>query len=695
MESIYQKDQNESFETLFKAPGALYRDTPFWAWNCHLEEKQLREQIGIFQEMGMGGFHMHSRTGMGTPYLTEEFFDRVKECVDEAKKRGMLAWLYDEDRWPSGAAGGIVTKNPAMRARYLKIEFKQLDIEPNAALDNSGTFLESYLVKLDENGCLGDYKRCSKDAAVPAGYKKIWCYLFVAQNSEWYNDQAYVDTLNPKAIREFVRVTHDAYHAHVGEEFGKTVPAIFTDEPQFEAKRPLHFAAQENRIILPYTNDFPETYRKAYSCDFFDTLPELIWELPNGQYSLARYRYHDHVCERFTSAFSDTVGAWCSAHGIRSTGHMMQEPTLYSQTGWLGEAMRSYRGFLLPGIDTLCDCKELSTAKQAQSASRQFGRGGVLSELDGVTDWDFDFAGHKCHGDWQAALGVTVRVPHLSWVSMAGEAKRDYPGSISYQAPWYKKYNVITDHFARVATAMTRGKARCQVAVVHPIESYWLLWGPSDQTATAREQAEENFANLFNWLLHGLIDFDLLSESLLPIQNVHVENGMLCVGEMKYKTIVVPPTITLRSSTLDIIDKFRAEGGDVIFAGDVATLCDAEPSSRPAETAAKCRRTPYARAALLQALEESRDLKIIHSILGGNIGGLLYQMRELPNGQRLLFVVRTEHIGMQDPSRVMIKGNWSIENLDTSNGDITPADATFAGNWTTFETILYPHGHLL
>ena len=93
---------------------------------------------------------------------------------------------------------------------------------------------------------------------------------------------------------------------------------------------------------------------------------------------------------------------------------MMEEPTLHSQTAALGEAMRSYRSFGLPGIDMLCDYREYTTAKQAQSASHQFGCPGVLSELYGVTNWDFDFRGHKLGGDWQAALGVTTRVPHLT-----------------------------------------------------------------------------------------------------------------------------------------------------------------------------------------------------------------------------------------------------------------------------------------
>ena len=116
MEQLYAGDQKKEFDSLFAAPGARYRDTPFWAWNCKLKLDQLRRQIDVFQEMGMGGFHMHARTGLGTPYLGPEFLEAVRGCVDHAKKREMLAWLYDEDRWPSGSAGGIVTRDPKCAA---------------------------------------------------------------------------------------------------------------------------------------------------------------------------------------------------------------------------------------------------------------------------------------------------------------------------------------------------------------------------------------------------------------------------------------------------------------------------------------------------------------------------------------------------------------------------------------------------
>ena len=57
-----------------------------------------------------------------------------------------------------------------------------------------------------------------------------------------------------------------------------------------------------------------------------------------------------------------------------------------------------------------------------------------MSEEYGVTNWSLIFVSFKFQGDWQAALGITLRVPHLSMMSMEGEAKRDFPASIFYQA---------------------------------------------------------------------------------------------------------------------------------------------------------------------------------------------------------------------------------------------------------------------
>lgn len=185
----------------------------------------------------------------------------------------------------------------------------------------------------------------------------------------------------------------------------------------------------------------------------------------------------------------------------------------------------------------LYDSRELNTAKQAQSAVHQYGREGMLSELYGVTGWEFDFRGHKLAGDWQAALGVTVRVHHLTWTS-------------------------------RLNTVLSRGKAVVKIGVIHPIESYWLYWGNKEQTQGLRDEMDERFKKLTEWLLFGLIDFDFISESLWKSQtpdDALLSDEAFFVGKVKYETILVPNCLTLRSSTLERLKVFQKKGEELSF----------------------------------------------------------------------------------------------------------------------------------
>src|SRR5258708_9967956 len=101
---------------------------------------------------------------------------------------------------------------------------------------------------------------------------------------------------------------------------------------------------------------------------------------------------------------------------------------------------------------------------------------------------------------------------------MGGEGKRDYPGSIQYESAWWQEYRLIEAHFARVNVILSRGRPMVSVAVIHPIESYWLCFGPLQQTKAERESRDRQFLELPQWLLGGLLDFDYISEALLPKQ---------------------------------------------------------------------------------------------------------------------------------------------------------------------------------
>ena len=625
--------------------------------------------------------------------------DLIKDCVDKAKSEEMLAWLYDEDRWPSGAAGGIVTKDYKYRARCL-ILTTDLNAGPGAEDSSSradatrsgnGEVLAAYDVKLDKDGYLESYKKIGKDD--PAEGTKWYAILEIASQNSWYNDQAYADTLNSEAIKKFIEVTHEKYKAKVGDEFDKTVPAIFTDEPQFTRKQVFENSFDTDDVAMPWTDKVPQLYKESYGADIFDTLPEIFWNLKGNAPSIHRYRYHDFIAELFAQSFADTVGGWCSENNIALTGHMMEEPTLHSQTAALGEAMRSYRSFQLPGIDLLCNSHEFTTAKQAQSATHQYGYEGVLSELYGVTGWDCDFRKYKHQGDWQAALGITVRVPHLSWYAMAGEAKRDYPASISYQSPWYKEYGVVEDHFARVNTVLTRGKPVVKVGVIHPVESFWLHWGPNDKSALFRDGLDEKFLSLTNWLLESSIDFDFISESTLP--DLCKEPGApLNVGKMTYDTIIVPGCETLRSSTLERLEKFKENGGRLVFFGAAPTLCDAKESDRGARLYAQSESFDFTRSAIVSAMEQDKLLTIRRSdgVLTDN---LIYQLREDTDCRWLFICHNDEPYNMDIDNgrdiRITIEGEYGVLVYDTQTGDIYPADFEFKNGKTVINEHLYAY----
>ena len=526
-----------------------------------------------------------------------------------------------------------------------------------------------------DDGFLASYSKTEDHANCHA-------YVQLQPPSPWYNGEAYVDVFNPEAVDAFLRVTHERYYEALKPHIGRTVPAIFTDEPRMEGK----FCMSDPRAgrgRLAYTDDMDDTFRQAYGTALTDILPELIWELRSGP-SVWRYRYHEHVTERFASAYGDRIGAWCEAHGMAYTGHFMSERTLYSQTLALGETMRQYRSQQLPGIDILAGQLELTTVKQAESVRRQKGRQGLVCEMYGVLQWDVTFRQHKLQGDWLAALGVTTRVHHLAFMSMGGEAKRDWPAAIGWQSPWWQQYSYLEDYFARINTQLTRGRAVARVAVLHPIESFWLLFGPNSQTLTRREQMDEQFENLAQWLLYGGIDYDYLSESMLP--GLCPQAGCpLQVGECAYEAVVVPPIRTIRRTTLERLSAFRQAGGRLICLGEAPDLVDglASADARPVWSGAI--RLPMERAPLLEALQELRDVEIRNRATGRLADNVFYQLREDGN-EHVLFLC---HVRDEIPARprvytVRLKGLWRLWRMNALDGTIRELGGTQRAGSTEF-----------
>jgi hypothetical protein len=599
-------------------PGSDYRGAPFWSWNGKLDPEELRWQIRALKTMGLGGFFMHSRVGLATPYLSKEWMDCVGACVDEAEKLDMNAWLYDEDRWPSGAAGGLATKNPKFRARHLEIDIfqKPADFKWN------GDIVAAFTAKIDGANA-SDVKRLKKGkkaGKLGKGYVVLSYRMKVDEPTSWHNGYTYLDTMNHDAVKEFIRVTHEAYYKRFGKEFGKRIPGIFTDEPNAKT-----YAG--NR--MPWTDRLPAVFRKRYGYDIVSRLPEVTFNVQGAKSCRPRVDMHDCTTFLFVDAFARQIGQWCAKHGLQHTGHVLSEGTLASQTNVVGAAMRFYEYMQAPGMDLLTQySREYDTAKQVSSVARQFGARWRLTETYGCTGWDFNWEGHKALSDWQTALGINLRAQHLSWYTMLGEAKRDYPAGIFYQSPWWSMYSKVEDHYGRVNVLMSRGTEVRDILVIHPIESMWAIWNGSPEEKKA---LQDGFWKLRDTLLAANLDFDYGDEDIMA-RHAKVGRGKdgttIKIGKATYNTIVVPRMVTIRNSTLQLLKKFARAGGLVVFAADAPAMVDARFSNDAISFARDSYRTSGSAAKIIKGAEMSGRRVSITDANGKQIAPCLYQLRQ-------------------------------------------------------------------
>ncbi len=562
--------ERKEVAALIANPPAAYRGKPFWSWNGKLEKDELIRQVEYLHEMGFGGFFMHSRTGLETEYLGGEWFDCIRACAKKAEELGMEAWLYDEDRWPSGTCGGEVTRERKNRLRFMSLYESEAEAlkRPEVA-----GILYRYAVRLERDGRgeerLVDFYEANDPGEVKAGYR----YAVIAEEEQacedFYNGFTYIDAMNRDATEAFIQSTHEQYARYCGDLFGRVIKGIFTDEPHRGALFNGFGIANENRArMAPYTAGLPAAYEKKYGKKF--SPPELYWRRKGEDFNAAAAEYIDVLDDLFTQNFALPCREWCEAHGLKLTGHILHEDNLSIQTSMTGSCMRYYEYMDYPGIDVLGENTDTYwAAKQCSSAARQLGKKFVLSELYGATGWDMTLNRYKAAGDWQALFGINLRCPHLSWYTMKGEAKRDYPASILHQNAWYKDWKRLEDYFARLGVLSAEGTRVSETLALVPLREMWgkvrVGWmdgfSPNDEKIAALDQ---RYIEDFKELTRRGIDFDYGDEELLRKYGSIVREGgetYLKVGKVKYREVLWECGGRISEETRRLLDEFVSRGG--------------------------------------------------------------------------------------------------------------------------------------
>lgn len=612
---------------LLNNPPVEFRGCPFWSLNDRLEPVEMIRQVEEFYQAGMGGFFLHSRIGLITEYLGSEWIEALRAAIEKAGELGLKAWLYDEDKWPSGYAGGTV---------------------PMAFPEFRGQVLA----------------RQPADKAPPSTSELIseingWKYFIVTVEPgvEWFNGGCYIDLMNPEAVRAFIDSTHEKYKAAFGEFFGNVIPGIFTDEPIMR-QREGWFQFQGEYI--PYSPYLKERYEKYYGESPFMHLPALFEDVLDAE--KYRYRYWKSATEQFVDAYTRQIGEWCEQNKLKLTGHFMYEDSIETQTRWIGKAMPHYEYMQVPGIDHLgLNINNIITAKQCSSVAAQQGKKQVLSEMFGCAGQNMTFEDRKWIAGWHGVMGINFVCHHLSLYSLRGCRKRDYPPTFSAHQPYWSENKAVEDWQARLSWILSQGTRLSDFLIIHPAESGWCL-----QIGAQADEKVKGLDKQLKELLDGMFqahrDFDFGDEAFIA-DKAALEGTQLRVGEVCYRAVIIPPMLTLRASTLELLKNFRQAGGCILCYGLMPDLLDGEYSDDSAKILNElCCAGSYNIDDFIRLLEKFCPQDIRFS--GLNHQNIMIQRRRDEQGDSLILFNCSRH----DCAEIIIDGSVLLEEFDLETG---------------------------
>lgn len=516
---------NEHFEE--------YKSIPFWSWNDELDPKELKRQIGDMKRLNMGGFFMHARSGLETEYQSDEWYDCITECVNEAKKQDMQAWAYDENGWPSGFAGGKLLEDEKNHARYL--EYAVLDRFDSEAL---GVYT------------LNDGK-----------IERVFGNIGKAEYHTVYrrSDVSYVDTMDADITRKFIALTHEEYKKRTGDDFGKTMPGFFTDEPQYY------------RYNTIWSDTLPREFYAKYGYDVLSMLPALFIDFDGAREF--RYDYYRLCHELFINNFIKVIYEWCEENGSAVTGHAIEEKFLAGQMWCCGGIMPFYEYMTIPGVDYLGKGtgNDLSS-KQVGSVAAQLGKKKVLSEMFACCGWEVTPRELKQIAEHQYFGGVNLMCQHLYPYSIRGQRKRDYPAFYSEHQTWQEALGDFNLYFARLGAALSCGEEIANVLVIHPIHSAYLDFKRLNDRASI-EEIETSFALLTDMLSQNRVAYHYGDEWLMS-KYASVKDSKLTVGKCTYDTVVLPTMYTLDKDTAKLLEEYVKQGGRLCAYGTLPDRID-------------------------------------------------------------------------------------------------------------------------
>ena len=497
----------------FKYIDKKYRPIPFWSWNDKINVDETLRQTKIMDEAGMGGYFMHARGGLEIEYMGNEWFENVAACIEDAKNRGMGAWVYDENGWPSGFCDGRVTDKGE---KYWQ---KQLKVIP-ADADRSEIPSHRIISVTDK-----------------------YCFYYEV-------NPFYVDLLDPDVVVDFIDEIYRPYY----EKFGDSFEGYFTDEPAL------------CRNGISWSAVYPEAYRSAYGEDLISVLSCLFYE--EEGFEDVRVKFWKLTTELFSKNFVKQVYDWCEERNLKYTGHLLGEGPGAFQVVCNGAAMPHYEYFSIPAIDWLGrTIGDYMHPIQVASVAAQLGKKQVLCEAFGLCGHNMTHDLLKRNFEWMMVRGVNLLCQHLQGYTNRGLRKRDCPPALYTQQPWWPKYRIFNDAMSRIGMLLAEGKIKVNTLVLSNMTSVWICYNNGTNTYKEKNPAYYDGAVVkeIRELDRKHIPFHLGDEILIE-RHGRVNGKRFMIGEMAYDRIVIPEHIRFLPYTERLLAEFKANGGVIAAA---------------------------------------------------------------------------------------------------------------------------------
>lgn len=471
----------------FAQPGRDARPWAFWFLNDDTPLAELTDQLDAFAEAGFGTVCPCARIGLSETigYLTDGWWELMRGIVAHCAALGLRVVLYDEASYPSGAANGlVVAEDPAFASRCLvpaTVDVTLAAGEVRYARPALGRSLWERRVATVLTPAGGVPRLVEPDAAglvrldaadIGAGEVRVSAFFDCPSGGTirgahaWQDDgsplaPASADLMNPDAVACFLRLTHDAYAAHLGAWFGDTVMALFTDEPS-----PLGRGSRADGI--DWTPGFEADLAAAAGTDVATALAHLGEVFVDG--SAWQEHHHRAVADRVARVWYVAQRDWCDAHGLALTGHPERPDEVAALDAFTWPGQDTVWRFVLPGPTALTG--DQSTAPRTASSAAVLRRladpadiAPVVNEVYGAYGWGLALDEVKWIADWLSVRGTTDFLLHALFASVRANRAFESEPDVGLHNAWWPHLPHLLTWFARTTLLNTALVERPAVAV--------------------------------------------------------------------------------------------------------------------------------------------------------------------------------------------------------------------------------------